>query len=218
MQLVNVLRSLNEKVEKLKLEEKKKNKIKKTLNRLIEEYTNIDLDTNNEIYKALIKKGKDVLKATSLVDIEGYIRYCEAAIYDFKGNLKPLNYLFRAFLITSILFMILAPQYFGPILPLIFILPIFLGIKGLKKRSATGLTLALSVLPMGLLTSVASIKNSILVLGEGNKFYTELAQFYKISLSTAKGLFMVFFILSIVLAFTSIYSFVIGVKHKKMFV
>ncbi|MCX7694917.1 MAG: hypothetical protein N2Z71_04300 [Caloramator sp.] len=218
MQILNILKSLSEKVEKLKLEEKKKGKINKVLNNLIEEYSNIDIDANNEVYKALIKKGKDVLKSQSILDIEGYIRYCEAALYDFKGELKPLSYLFRAFLITSILFMLLAPQYFGPILPLIFILPIFLGIKGLKKRSATGLTLALSVLPMGLLTSVASIKNSILALGQGQKFYTELSQFYKISLSTAKGLFIVFFILSIVLAFTSIYTFVIGVRHKRMFV
>ncbi|WDC85443.1 hypothetical protein PL321_09005 [Caloramator sp. mosi_1] len=88
--------------------------------------------------------------------------------------------------------MLIAPQYFGPILPLIFILPIFLGVKGLKKRSATGLTLALSVLPMGLLTSVASIKNSVLVLGEGEKFYNQLAQYYNISLSSAKGLFITF--------------------------
>ncbi|CDF59061.1 hypothetical protein [Thermobrachium celere] len=218
MQIVAILKSLNDKLIKLQISDKKKRVYVKEIENLIDRYAKLDIDTKNEVYQSLVRKGKEVQKNLNALEIENYLRYCQAALYDFEGNLKPLSHIFRAFLLTSILFMILAPQFLGPILPLVFILPIFLGIKGLKKRSSTGLTLALSVLPIGLLTSVIWIKNSILAFNEGNVFFEELAKVYKLSLSATKGIFTTFVILSILLGFASIYTFIMGVRHKKMFV
>lgn len=196
----------------------KKKKIKDEIVSLIEKYSNIEIDDKNDIYQSLCKKGRDTVKNFNLDNLYIFLRYCNAALYDFTGKVNVLNVAFKSFLITSALFMVLAPQYLGFILPLIFVLPIYFAIKGLKVRSYNGFILMLSVLPMGLLTSVIWIKNAILAFKSGNIFFEELSKYYNMDVSSARNLFILFVFLSVILLFSSIYTFYIGVKNRKMFV
>lgn len=218
MQIVSILKSIKEKLNKLQISQNKREKLQKTINELIEKYNSIEIDNGNAVYQGLIKKGKDISKSTNIMEIENYIKYCQAAVYDLTGNIKPLNTIFRAYLITSVLFMLLAPQYLGPILPLIFVVPIYFGVKGLKQRSATGLTLMLSVLPMGLLTSVVWLKNASLAINQGNTFFEQLSSYYKMSMVASRNLFIFFVVLSVLLLVSSVYTFMLGLKHRKMFI
>lgn len=218
MQVANILKTIREKLNKLQISQNKREKMKKTINELIEKYSSIEIENSNAVYQGLIKKGKDISKSTNVIEIENYIKYCQAALYDLTGNIKPLNTIFRAYLITSVLFMLLAPQYLGPILPLIFVVPIYFGVKGLKQRSLTGLTLMLSVLPMGLLTSIVWLKNASLAMKQGNAFFEQLSSYYKMSVIASRNLFMFFVVLSVLLFIASIYTFTLGIKHRKMFV
>ena len=59
------------------------------------------------------------------------------------------------------LFLALAPQFYGFILPVLFFLPIYLGLNGVKKRSISGFYMTMSVVPVALMTSFTWIRYGI---------------------------------------------------------
>ena len=101
-----------------------------------------------EVYFSLVAKGKALLEEFTLrtdaklllEKIRYYIGYLYAAQADFTGNSKQVNTYYRIFLITSFLFVMLSPMMLTPIFTLLFIFPIFAGMKGVKRRSKNGFT------------------------------------------------------------------------------
>ncbi|MHB1392060.1 MAG: hypothetical protein ACYCYE_03105 [Clostridia bacterium] len=219
--LITVLEEVSKKVNKT-YAGKKKEKFEKDITELINEYNTLEIpEALNETYESLKNKGKELMKESNIKQekkVEYYLRYCGAAIYDFKGNLQPLNIILKSFLLTCVLFFVLAPQYFSFILPLIFVLPIYLGLKGMRKRVLNGLMMGVAVVPMAILVSIVWIRNAILTMGNFAPFVNQLAQSYGFSYEFTKNLAIACILLSVVLLVSSIVLLYSAVKYRKMFV
>ncbi len=221
--LVVTLEEINKKISKV-YTEKKKEKLKKEINGLVDIYKTLEIPEDlNEIYESLNNKGRELLKESNIKQekkVDYYLGYCGAAVYDLKGNLKPLNTIMKSFLLTCVLFFVLAPQYFSFILPIIFVLPIYLGLKGMRKRVLNGLMMGVSVVPMGILVSVVWIRNAILTISTGtfSEFINQLARSYGFSLEFTQNLAIACILMSVVLLGSSITMLYNAIKHRKMFI
>ena len=58
------------------------------------------------------------------------------------------------------------PQFYGYILPLIFLVPIFLGVRGCKKRSINGFYMSMSVIPVAIMTAATWIRYGLQAMGD----------------------------------------------------
>lgn len=221
--LVVILEEINKKTKKI-YSGKKKEKFEKEINGLINEYNTLEIpEALNETYESLKNKGKELMKESNIKQekkVDYYLRYCGAAIYDFKGNLQPLNIIMKSFLLTCVLFFVLSPQYFSFIMPLIFVLPIFLGLRGMRKRVLNGLYMGIAVVPMAILVSIVWIRNAVLTISSGTfgDFINQLAQSYGFSYEFTKNLAIAFILLSIILLVSAITLIYNAIKHRKMFI
>lgn len=222
--LVAILEDLRKKISKSYLE-KQKEKFEKEINGLINEYKNIEVPDGvlGETYESLKSKGKELMKESNIRDpkkVNYYLRYCTAALYDFKGELKHLNTILKSFLLTGMLFFILAPQYFSFLLPLVFVLPVFLGFRGMKKRMLNGLMMGVSVAPMAMLAALIWIRNGLITLTSGtfDTFVNQLAQSYGFSYGFTQNLAVACIGLSVVMLASSIVLVYNTIKHRKMFI
>jgi hypothetical protein len=221
--LVLVMEDLSKKISKV-YTGKKKDKFEKDITGIIDVYKNLEIpEALNETYESLKNKGRELLKESNIKQekkVVYYLRYCGAAIYDFKGNLQPLNTIMKTFLLTSVLFFVLAPQYFSFILPLIFVLPIFLGLKGMRKRVFNGLVMGVAVVPMAILVAVVWIRNAVLTISSGTfaDFINQLAQSYGFSYEFTKNLAIACILMSVVLLASSITLLYNAIKHRSMFI
>jgi hypothetical protein len=102
-------------------------------------------------------KDKDKLETS----IEVYIRYLKASLCDFEGKTNYLRKYITSFLFSAMLFLALSPQFYGFILPVLFFLPIYLGLRGVKKRSVSGFYMTMSLVPVALMTSFTWIRYGI---------------------------------------------------------
>ncbi len=173
--IVSVIDSLQNKVLKYPQLGNRKEKISTTLGSLKEEYKNQEVPENlHEVYVSLVKKGKELAgRFTATSDAkeiknqtEYYIRYLRAALGDFKNEVGRVNVYQRWFLLTAILFLALSPQWFGFVLPALFFVPVFLGVRGLKARSVNGFYMSLSVAPIGFMTGTVWAKNGLYVMAD----------------------------------------------------
>ena len=219
--LLLVLEDIKKKITKF-YDGKKKDKYCNQIDTLKQEYTTFEIpERHQETFDSLVKKGKELLKDTNIKDekkIAFYLRYCGAAEYDFKDDLKPLNTILKSFLLSCTLFMVLAPQYFSFILPLIFVIPIFMGLRGMKKRVLNGLMIGISIVPMGLLVSIIWLRNAILTIGHFDVFVNDLAQQFNFSIQFTQNLAIACIALSVVLFVSSITLFVSAIKYRRMFI
>lgn len=55
----------------------------------------------------------------------------------------------------------LTPQFFGFFLPILFFIPIYIGLKGVKQRTMTGFYMTMSVIPVAFMTAVTWIRYGI---------------------------------------------------------
>ncbi|MGE5632890.1 MAG: hypothetical protein ACM3TR_17625 [Caulobacteraceae bacterium] len=221
--LIFVLEEVNKKISKT-YTRKKKEKYEKDIAGLINEYNTLEIPEDlAETYESLKNKGKELIKESNIKQekkVDYYLRYCRAALYDFKGNLQPLNTILKSFLLTGVLFFILAPQYFSFILPLIFVLPIFLGLRGMRKRVLNGLIMGVAVVPMAILVSLVWIRNAVLTMttGKFGSFVNQLAQSYGFSYEFTQNLAIACIVLSVVLLVSSIVLLYSAIKYRKMFI
>jgi ABC-type multidrug transport system fused ATPase/permease subunit len=219
--LLLILEDLKKKIEKL-YDGKKRDKINAQIELVIKEYKTIKVpERHMDTYESLVNKGKELIKESNVKDekkVSYYLRYCEAAEFDFKDNVKPLNLIMKSFLLTCTLFFVLGPQYFSFILPLIFVIPIFLGLRGMRKRVLNGLMMGVSVVPMGILVAIVWLRNAYLTMGSFDVFVNNIAQQYNFSFEFTKNLAVACIILSVVLLGSSITLFVSAIKYRKMFV
>lgn len=221
--LVAVLDDLSKKISKT-YEGKNREKFDKRINELSNEYRALEIpEALAETYESLKNKGKELLKESNIKQekkVDYFLRYCGAAIYDFKGNLQPLNTIMKSFLLTALLFFILSPQYFSFILPLIFVLPVFMGLKGMRKRVLNGLMMGIAVVPMSILVSIVWIRNAVLTISSGSfsSFISQLAQSYGFSYEFTQNLAIACIILSLAMFVSSIMLLYNAIKHRKMFI
>lgn len=219
--LIFVLEDLEKKLEKTS-SEKNKIKYRKKISVVTEQYKSLHIPEQHQVtYDSLVKKGKELLKDQNIKDekkVEYYLRYCEAAIYDFKEDLRPLNLIMKSFLLTAVIFFVLSPQYFSFILPLIFVVPIFMGIRGMKKRVLNGLIMGISVVPMAILVAVVWLKNAYLSIGNFDAFVGQLAANYNFSMEFTKNLTIACIMMSVVMFCSAITLLITAIKYRKMFV
>ena len=215
--LLLVLEDIRKKINKY-YDGKKRDKFNVIIDALKSEYSLIEISERHlETYESLVNKGKELLKENNIKNEKKaryYLRYCGAAEYDFKDNIKPLNLILKSYLLTCTLFFVLAPQYFSFILPLIFVIPIFMGLRGMKKRVLNGLMIGVSIVPMGVLVAVVWLRNALFF----DTVVNNLVQQYKLSVYFTQNLAVAFIAMSAVLLGSSIVLLVSSIKYRKMFI
>ena len=210
------------------ISDKKKEKIIKSLKDVHIKYK--DLEVPEELkqqYNQLNSKGIELVKElrNSKIDnkneiennIETYIRYLKASVFDFEGRNNYLRKYITSFLFSSILFLALSPQFYGFILPVLFFLPIYLGLKGVKQRSMTGFYMTMSVVPVAFMTAATWIRYGI----SASKDYTRaVASIVEsgVSQNLAQNLVWIGPLFGVLLLLFSIIQLYRGFKSKDLFI
>jgi uncharacterized membrane protein (DUF485 family) len=200
----------------------KKDKLNKQIEELKKTYSSLEISERHvETYDSLVKRGNELLKENNIKNeklVHYYLRYCDAAEFDFKNNIQPLNLIMKSFLLTCTLFFVLGPQYLGFVLPLIFVVPIFMGMRGMKKRVMNGLMLGVSVVPMGILVATIWLKSAYLAMGNFDAFVGGIAQQYSLSMDFTQNLIIACVLMSVVLLGSSVTLLVSAIRYRKMFI
>lgn len=121
------------------------------------------------------------------------------------------------FTIMSALFIALTPQFMGFILPILFIVPIFMGLNGIKHRKRSGFYLGLGVVPLTWTVSVTWMKYFISISGNLSSEFTRISNQYHINPQIAQFITLFFFLLSLVMFCLSLVVFVKLLKNKNIF-
>ena len=219
--LLLVLDDIKKKINKL-YDGKKKERLNNQIEELKQNYSTIEIpEKHDEIYASLVAKGKELIKENNIKNekkVSYYLRYCGAAIFDFKDDIKPLNLIMKSYLLTCTLFFVLGPQYFGVVLPLIFVVPIFMGLRGMRKRVLNGLMIGISIVPMGVLVATIWLRNAYVARGNFGAFISGIAQQYNLPLDFTQNLAIACIALSAVLLASSITLLVSTIRYRKMFI
>lgn len=221
MTVIEIIERLEKKAGKEILAGAQKDKILKQLAALKVKYAS--LPSNNEespIIQGLVEKGTQLIAKPFSIDATHlFTRYAKAALYDLSGNLLPYKWYVRLFFIAAIGFFVLAPQFFPVIFALIFIVPVFVGLRGLKTRSVNGFTLTAMIFPVSLLSASMAAKAFIpAVFGNLSGYAQTLSEQFRVSAGTASILVVVFAVVSLFTITSSIAGAVIGFLYKDMFV
>ncbi|MBU3128096.1 hypothetical protein [Clostridium tagluense] len=121
------------------------------------------------------------------------------------------------FTILCALFLMLSSQFTGFILPLLFILPIFMGLIGMKRRRKSGYLIAMAIVPLAFAISVLWIRYSIRVFSDRANQIAQMSAQYNISAAKAGAFTLTFFLLSILMISLSVIVFVKLRRHKELF-
>ena len=166
----NITQIINELKKISSLNKRKKDKYISKLEELYKSYINIEIDEKFKIqYNRMNEKGKEVIKELKSTKeknkiesvIEVYTRYLTASLCDFQGKTINLRKYITSFLFCAMLFLALTPQFFGFFLPILFFIPIYIGLKGVKQRTMTGFYMTMSVIPVAFMTAVTWIRYGI---------------------------------------------------------
>lgn len=166
----NITQIINELKKISSLNKRKKDKYISKLEELHKLYINIEIDEKFKIqYNQMNAKGKEVIKELKSTKeknkiesvIEVYTRYLTASLCDFQGKTINLRKYITSFLFCAMLFLALTPQFFGFFLPILFFIPIYIGLKGVKQRTMTGFYMTMSVIPVAFMTAVTWIRYGI---------------------------------------------------------
>ena len=170
----NITQIINELKKISSLNKIKKDKYISKLKELHKLYINIEIDEKFKIqYNRMNEKGKEVIKELKSTKeknkiesvIEVYTRYLTASLCDFQGKTINLRKYITSFLFCAMLFLALTPQFFGFFLPILFFIPIYIGLKGVKQRTMTGFYMTMSVIPVAFMTAVTWIRYGINATG-----------------------------------------------------
>ncbi|MCY6370444.1 hypothetical protein [Clostridium ganghwense] len=119
--------------------------------------------------------------------------------------------------LVSALFLALSPPYLGALLPLIFVIPIYMAIHGVKAGKKSGMYISLGILPLAFAVSVLWINYFLAVYKNLHGEFLSMSSQYHISLFAAKILILGAFTLSFILGILSIISFIFIMKNRKNF-
>lgn len=121
------------------------------------------------------------------------------------------------FTILSALFLILSSQFTGFLLPLLFVLPIYMGLIGIKQRRKSGFLIGMAVVPIAFAIAILWIRYSIGVFTGGISEIAKISAQYNISATKAGAFTTIFFILSIAMVSVCVIFMVKLFKHKELF-
>lgn len=170
--LQNTITSIQSKIESFPPLEGDASKLNIELESIKDDMAKIDVPVRyGEVYFSLVEKGNKLLEEFSfrkdpkevLGKVKYYISYLYAAQADFTGRSKEISKYYRLFLVTAILFIMLSPMMLTPFFTLLFVIPIFAGIKGIKRRSKQGFTLTMLIAPASLMTGILWARNAVYV-------------------------------------------------------
>lgn len=225
--IVSIISGIEDKLKKYPQMSDKNGKIIYNLEKTKKEYKSKEIPDNLiEVYQSLIKKGKELSQNINQTadskkikdQTQYYLRYLNAVLGEINGELGLINIYYRWFLFTSILFLITSPQWFGFILPALFFVPIFLGMRGVKQRGVNGFYMSLSVSPIGFMTGVLWVRHGIFLLENYEKVFLNNLQQTGFNESATKLITIIPPILGIILVFCSIMMSYYGFRSKKLFV
>lgn len=129
---------------------------------------------------------------------------------------KAYNISFQFTLLSACL-IALSPQFFGPILAIVFIIPIYMAIKGIKNRRKSGYLIAMGIIPIALGISVLWIKYFMYIIPNFNEEMLKLSSSIGISFGTIRAITLICSIFGIILFILSIITFTSLRKNKKIF-
>ena len=154
----NITQIINELKKISSLNKIKKDKYISKLEELHKLYINIEIDEKFKIqYNRMNAKGKEVIKELKSTKEKNKIE----SLCDFQGKTINLRKYITSFLFCAMLFLALTPQFFGFFLPILFFIPIYIGLKGVKQRTMTGFYMTMSVIPVAFMTAVTWIRYGI---------------------------------------------------------
>lgn len=208
------------------LKDRKKEKYVKDLDLLQKKYLEVEI---NEKFKtqynqmnskgvALVKELKESKDRQSIEgSIEIYIRYLKASMCDFEGKTINLRKYITSFLFCAMLFLALTPQFYGFFLPILFFIPIYIGLKGVKQRTVTGFYMTMSVVPVAIMTAVTWIRYGINVSNDYNTALQDILN-SGISQSLAEILVVAGPLLGCTLFVFALMQLYRGIKSKDLFI
>ena len=225
--VVITIKQLISEINKFKgIKERKRKKYLSDLEALKSEYEKVEVpEYFSKQYNQLNGKGKELVKDMKIGrDVQGvendipiYIRYLKASLRDFKGETNILKNYLLAFYLTAALFLALTPQFYGYMLPLLFLVPIILGVKGSKQRSINGFYMSMSIVPMGFMTGVTWVKYGYQAIQNFN-FYVEQIVNTGLSESLAEKLIYIGSVGGVILVLLACTQFYIGLKNRDLFI
>lgn len=121
------------------------------------------------------------------------------------------------FTILGALFLMLSSQFTGFILPLLFIIPIYMGLIGIKARRKSGYLIGMAIIPLAFAISVMWIRYSIVVFSDMNNQISQMSTQYGISVLTMQIMTIGFFLLSIVMITLAVLLFIKLRRNKEIF-
>ncbi|MFA9398291.1 MAG: hypothetical protein ACERKV_08510 [Clostridiaceae bacterium] len=130
---------------------------------------------------------------------------------------KKRAYITAIYTLVCGLFIALSVQFFGAIFPILMILPIFMGLNGLKYGKKSGFYLALGILPLGFAVAILWINYFLSIINNFNSQMINLSREIGISLNVITTLNIIAFILSIILLILSVITFISLIKNKNLF-
>lgn len=208
------------------LKERKSEKYIKELDILHKRYSEIEINEKfKKQYSQMNVKGTELIKQlkeakdSKVIEsgVEIYIRYLKASICDFEGKTINLRKYITSFLFCAMLFLALTPQFYGFFLPILFFIPIYIGLKGVKQRTMTGFYMTMSVVPVALMTSATWIRYGINVK---NNYAVAIQDV--ISSGISKGLAQVVVVVGPILGCTlfllALLQLYRGIKSKDLFI
>jgi hypothetical protein len=225
--LVGILKNLQKNLEKIQGKNGKKLRYLKEIGELVVMYSNLVVTEEfSEKYKELIKRGSELNEGENFRNIKKMDKFlpdCFYLYYSIKGELDIImKKLMYSFFVTAILFMITAFPLYPTLLTLIFVPTMYIGVKGLTKRSARGLTVGRALIEFSTLTGFIAIAFVVIAIPKFNTFLDGLVKHYKsigINLSTsAMTMCVAFYVLiAIGLAAVSLYNSYYYRRFKKLF-
>lgn len=135
-----------------------------------------------------------------------------------KEEAKEISRLALYFTILAILFIVLSTLILGPIFTLIFIIPIYISLNGIKKKRKSGFYVALGMIPLSLGVASIWIRNDIAIYRNFSKEFEIIRKTNQsITENTVKIIAITSFIFSLIVIVLALISFVKFIKNRSFF-
>lgn len=225
--LVSLLKGLNKKLENVSNKSGKKLRYVKELNELIDIYSSLKIPTEyaNE-YEELIKKGTELNEGENyrnIKKIEKFLPMCFYLYYEIRGEAKQITrQMGYLFFIVTILFLIVSFPLYPFYMTILFVIPIFIGLRGLSKGQGRGLIIGITTIEFFTLTGMLALYVIVSAIPHFTKFLDALAKQYSrngmlITTASMNIFVIIYTLLVIALIIVSIFTVRYSSKYKKMF-
>ncbi|MCJ7690498.1 MAG: hypothetical protein MUO60_14430 [Clostridiaceae bacterium] len=134
-----------------------------------------------------------------------------------KNESETIKTISLYFTILCALFLMLSSQFTGFLMPLLFVLPIFMALMGMKKGRKSGYLIGIAIIPIAFAISVLWIRYSISFLSDRTNKIAEMVAQYNISMAAAGAFSIIFFLLSILMLSLSVILFLKLRRHRELF-